>query len=91
MGIRPIILMVGETVFGVIECFSGDHARADRELLQLASTIGFQIGDFIERQRAQRILADREQSYRVLTETASDGMECFASRTSILFRRRRVE
>lgn len=68
----PIIL--GDTAYGVVEFFTDEVRSPDTELLHMAAALGYQIGEFVERIRAQRELAEREESYRVLTETASDGI-----------------
>jgi PAS domain S-box-containing protein len=48
----PIVL--GETVFGVIELFSGERRELDRDLLAMTEALGSQIGQFIERTRAEQ-------------------------------------
>ena len=47
----PILL--GGEVLGVIEFFSREIGQPDRELLNMLATIGSQIGQFIERKRAE--------------------------------------
>jgi signal transduction histidine kinase len=47
----PILL--GGEVLGVIEFFSREIRQPDQELLNMLATIGSQIGQFIERKRAQ--------------------------------------
>jgi signal transduction histidine kinase len=46
-------------IFGVIELFHRESREPDAELLQTASAIGNQIGQFIERKRAERQLIER--------------------------------
>lgn len=48
----PVLL--GRTVLGVLEFLSGERKTPDRELLQMAESVGSQIGQFIERTRAER-------------------------------------
>ena len=48
----PILL--GREVLGVIEFFSREIRQPDQELLNMLATIGSQIGQFIERKRAER-------------------------------------
>ena len=79
----PII--IGDTVSGVVEFFSREVLSADADLLHMASGIGYQLGEFIERQRAQKALAERDESYRALTETASDGIISIDGSSAILF------
>jgi PAS domain S-box-containing protein len=76
-------IMLGGSVQGVME-FYAEHAQtADDELLDMAASLGFQLGEFLERTRAQQRLAEREESYRVLTETASDGIITIDSESRI--------
>ena len=51
----PILL--GGEVLGVIEFFSREIRQPDQELLNVLATIGSQIGQFIERRRAERGLS----------------------------------
>ena len=64
----PILL--GEQVLGVLEFFSREIARPDEELLEMLATIGSQIGQFVERKRA-------EAELETLFETSPD-MLCIA-------------
>jgi PAS domain S-box-containing protein len=50
----PILL--GREVLGVIDFLSRDVRRSDQELLDLMASIGSQIGQFIERKRAEEAL-----------------------------------
>jgi len=50
----PILL--GEEVLGVVEFFSREIRPPDQELLEMMATIGSQMGQFIERKRAQDAL-----------------------------------
>lgn len=50
----PIVL--SSEFFGVIEFFSRDGHQADQHLLEMMDTIGSQIGQFIERKRAESAL-----------------------------------
>jgi PAS domain S-box-containing protein len=67
----PILL--GGGVLGVIEFFSREIRRPDRELLNMLATIGSQIGQFIERKRAEAELRESEQNYRALFESIDEG------------------
>ncbi len=64
----PVLL--GDDVIGVLEFFSREITRPDEELLEMLATIGSQIGQFVERKRAEAELA-------TLFETSSD-MLCIA-------------
>jgi signal transduction histidine kinase len=47
---------LGTDTLGVIECFSQRIERRDERLLEMLAAIGSQIGQFIERQRAEELL-----------------------------------
>src|SRR6185437_13237652 len=64
----PIVL--GREVLGVIEFFSRKIRQPDQELLNVLATIGSQIGQFIERKRAEEALQESERSSR----SALDGI-----------------
>lgn len=78
-------ILFGSSVFGVIEFFSQEVRSPDRDLLETAASLGYQIGEFLERTRAQQRLAEREESYRVLTATAPDGIVTIDASGTILF------
>jgi PAS domain S-box-containing protein len=67
----PILL--GGEVVGVVEFFSREIRQPDQELLKMLATIGSQIGQFIERKRAEAELRESEQNYRTLFETIDEG------------------
>jgi PAS domain S-box-containing protein len=67
----PILL--GGDVLGVIEFFSRETRQPDQELLNMLATIGSQIGQFIERKRAEAELRASEQNYRTLFESIDEG------------------
>jgi len=48
----PVFL--GSTVLGVAEFYSGERRGPDHELLQMTDAVGSQIGQFVERTRAER-------------------------------------
>jgi len=66
------ILLEGE-VLGVIEFFSREIRQPDQELLNTLATIGSQIGQFIERKRAEAELRESEENYRALFESIDEG------------------
>jgi len=63
----PIIL--NDTVLGVIEFFSREIREPDEDLLQIMKAAGSQIGQFIERKRAEDALRESEQRFRLMAET----------------------
>ncbi|MCX6022964.1 MAG: ATP-binding protein, partial [Chloroflexi bacterium] len=75
----PIVL--NDEVYGVIEFFGSEVREPDEALVQLVSTIGNQIGQFLERTRAvgelrrQYVEADRARSEaRAILDAARDTM-----------------
>src|SRR5215510_10031771 len=56
----PILL--GSDVLGVMELFSHESRQPDQDLLPMMATIGSQIGQFIERKRAEEALRVSEAS-----------------------------
>lgn len=61
-------ILVDGAVFGAIEVFSRRPQTPDRDLLKVAHSLGSQIGQFIERKRAERSLLQNESLYRFLAE-----------------------
>jgi GAF domain-containing protein len=59
----PILL--GGEVLGVIEFFSREIRQPDQELLEMLATIGSQIGQFIERKRAEEALLGAQRNSRM--------------------------
>jgi len=57
----------------VVEFFSREIGQPDQELLNMLATVGSQIGQFIERQRAETELRESEQNYRMLFESIDEG------------------
>jgi PAS domain S-box-containing protein len=60
--------------FGVIEFFRKESEEQDEELLNVVRGIGAQIGQFIQRKRAEQALAQSEALYRAISETAADAI-----------------
>jgi PAS domain S-box-containing protein len=63
-------LLIGEELTGVLEFFSREIGRPDAELLEMLATVGSQVGQFVERKRAEAEIA-------TLFETSAD-MLCIA-------------
>ncbi|HEY9604808.1 MAG TPA: PAS domain S-box protein [Allocoleopsis sp.] len=57
----PIRLEAQDEILGVIECFSDRIQAPNDELLQMMASIGSQIGQFMERKRAEEELAQSQQ------------------------------
>ena len=79
----PILL--GGEVYGIIEFFSREPHQPDEELLETMSTIGIQIGQLIERRRAEEAMRESETRFRTLAETASDAIITIDEDSKILF------
>jgi signal transduction histidine kinase len=58
----PILL--GREVLGVIEFFSHEIREPDKDLLAMMATIGGQIGQFIDRKRAEQQLCESEKRFQ---------------------------
>jgi signal transduction histidine kinase len=67
----PILL--GGEVLGVMEFFSHEIRQPDRELLNMMATLGSQIGQFIERKRAEDALHHAQTELAHVTRVATLG------------------
>jgi PAS domain S-box-containing protein len=59
----------GNQVTGVLEFFCRDLRRRDDDLLAMIGSLGSQVGQFMERKRAEQRLRDEEALYHSLVET----------------------
>jgi PAS domain S-box-containing protein len=62
-------IRLGANVLGVIEFFSHEIREPDADLLETAATLGGQVGQFLERRRAEEALRESEERLRLLAET----------------------
>ena len=67
----PIVL--GGEVLGVVEFFSHDIRQPEQELLNMMATLGSQIGQFIERKRAEDALHHAQADLAHVTRVATLG------------------
>lgn len=77
-------VMREKQVFGILEFFSRDTRHEDLDLLSVSRGLGGQIGQFMERIRAEQGLQQSEELYRAITETAADGIVTIDARGNIL-------
>jgi PAS domain S-box-containing protein len=78
----PVLL--GGEALGVIEFFSREIRQPDQELLNVLATIGSQIGQFIERKRAEEALRRSEAYLAEAQELSHTGSAAFND-TTILY------
>lgn len=62
----------GTEILGVLEFFSHDVREPDADLLQLMTSIGSQIGQFIERKQAEGAMQESEARKAAILESALD-------------------
>ena len=54
-------IKLGDEVVGVMECFSHEIEELDKDFLEMAGNIGSQLGQFMERKRAEDALRESER------------------------------
>jgi diguanylate cyclase (GGDEF)-like protein/PAS domain S-box-containing protein len=64
----------GNKVIGVMVFFGQDIRQPDEDLLEMMADIGSQIGQFIERKRAEEALRESEERYALAARGANDGL-----------------
>ncbi len=84
------ILLGGQTL-GAMEFFSREVRQPDETLLHMMENLGSQIGQFIERKRAEESLRESEDRYRIVAETASDAIITINAESRIVFLNRAAE
>ncbi len=66
-------IRLGNEVLGAMEFFNREiRQEPDEELLKMFSAVGSQVGQFIERRRAEEALRISEERTRLIVETAHD-------------------
>lgn len=68
------IPITGQEVLGVIELFNSEILSADNELLKMLAAIGAQIGQFLERKRAEQALAESQGLFQGVFQGARDAI-----------------
>ena len=61
-------LTAGGRVLGVLEFFAAERRRPQEELLQAVVALGSQLGEYIVRNRAELLLRESEERFRLLIE-----------------------
>jgi PAS domain S-box-containing protein len=64
----------GADIRGVIELFSRRARDPDRDMIAIAPLLGGQIGEALERKRAEELLRASEDRFRAVAETATDAL-----------------
>ncbi|MCE9554144.1 MAG: PAS domain S-box protein [Planctomycetes bacterium] len=68
-------IMLGGSLQGVIEFYHREILEPDEDLLEMMSTMGHQIGQFLERARAQEALRESEELLRLRVNEVIDAEE----------------
>ena len=67
-------ILNGGKVTGVVNFYSREICHPDRGLLTMVTDIGSQIGQFIERKRAERALQETAERTRAVLDNVADGI-----------------
>jgi PAS domain S-box-containing protein len=71
-------------VVGAIEFLAGDLREADDELLATTESLGSQIGQFVERSRAEQAIREREARHAAIFDSALDAIITIDDRGRVL-------
>ncbi|MEX2497132.1 MAG: PAS domain S-box protein [Woeseia sp.] len=71
-------LLAGRETMGVIELFSDRIREPDADLLETMATVAGQVGQFMERKKAEEVLRQSEVRFRGLMEQAPFSIQMFA-------------
>ena len=78
-------VLPGEEVSGVFNFFSREIREPDEDLLNVLAAVGNLISQFVKRENAEERFRESEARYRIVAETASDGLISINEDSEILF------
>jgi PAS domain S-box-containing protein len=78
-------VLPGEKFSGVFNFLSREIREPDEDLLNMFAAVGNIIGQFIKRENAEERFRESEARYRIVAETASDGLISIDEDSKILF------
>jgi len=78
-------VLPGEKLSGVFSFFSREVREPDEELLNMLAAVGNLIGQFLKRENAEEKFRESEARYRIVAETASDGLLSIDEDSTVLF------
>src|SRR5262249_42276485 len=73
-GAVAIPVEIGSRLVGVVEWFSCAIRPPEADMIEVLGGLGSQIGQFLERKRAEAALQASERRYRRIVDTASEGI-----------------
>jgi PAS domain S-box-containing protein len=68
-------IKLGNRLLGVVECFSREIREPDNGLLQMFASVGSQIGQFVQRKKAEQALAETARQRAALYELSQRHQE----------------
>ena len=80
-----------DEIVGVMEFFAASRLPPNPELLESLSAVGAQIGLFVSRRRAERLLRASEERFRAFAESASDAAFSIDEHSIIIYANPAVE
>lgn len=71
-------ILAEEQPVGIMEFYSSEARVPDEDMLRVVRSIGRQIGQFMQRKRAELALRESEERFRAIVEQAAVGIACVA-------------